>query len=112
MENDTSGCQNTTIPATVTAIGHAAFDGCVLLSSITIPKAVTVIDRRAFNNCPALKDVTCLITDPSLVTTAIDAFKLPTGDYTERSLHVPTGAAAAYQALSAWQPYFQTITEH
>ena len=107
-----AGCQNTTIPATVTAIGHAAFDGCVLLSSITIPKAVTLIDRRAFNNCPALKDVICLITDPSLVTTAIDAFKLPTGDYTERSLHVPTGAAAAYQASSAWQPYFQTITEH
>ena len=107
-----AGCQNTTIPATVTAIGHAAFDGCVLLSSITIPKAVTVIERRAFNNCPALKDVTCLITDPSLVTTAIDAFKLPTSDYTERSLHVPTGAAAAYQASSAWQPYFQIITEH
>ena len=107
-----AGCQNSIIPATVTAIGNAAFDGCVLLSSITIPGTVTVIGRKAFNNCPELKDVICLIADPSMVTTAHDAFKLSSGDYTGRTLHVPAVAAAAYQASSAWQPYFQTITEY
>ena len=107
-----AGCQNTIIPSTVAAIGYAAFDGCVLLNSITIPHGVTVIERKAFNNCPGLKDVVCLITDPSLVTTAFDAFKLPSGDYTERTLHVPADAAPAYQASSVWQPYFQTITDH
>ena len=104
-----AGCQNTVVPATVTVIGNAAFDGCVLLSSITIPETVTVIERKAFNNCTGLKDVICLIADPAQVNTALDAFKLLSGDYIERTLHVPTDAVAAYQASSAWQPYFQNI---
>lgn len=106
-----AGCQNTIIPTTVTAIGYAAFDGCLFLSSITIPESVTVIRRKAFNNCPALKDVICHVSDPALVVTAPDAFKLPSEDYTGRTLLVPTGTAAAYQASKAWQPYFQTIKE-
>ena len=106
-----AGCRNTVIPATVTAIGNGAFDGCVFLNSITIPNAVTAIGRKAFNNCPGLKDVVCLIADPSMVATAFDAFKLPSADYTERVLHVPAGSAEAYQASNVWQPYFQSITE-
>ena len=106
-----AGCRNTVIPATVTTIGYAAFDGCVLLDAITIPEAVTTIGPKAFNNCPALKDVVCLIADPSQATTALDAFRLPSGDYTERVLHVPFGTVAAYRSHSAWQPFFQTITK-
>ena len=106
-----AGCQNTIIPATVTTIGNAAFDGCIFLSTITIPEAVTAIERKAFNNCPGLKDVVCLIADPSLVNTARDAFNLPSEDYSERTLHVPTNAVPAYHASSAWQPYFQTVTD-
>ena len=106
-----AGCRNTVIPATVTAIGDAAFDGCVYLNAVTIPKSVTSIGRKAFNNCPALKDVGCLIADPSLAVTALDAFKLPSADYTGRMLHVPAGAVDAYQASDAWQPFFQYITD-
>ncbi|MBQ7206027.1 MAG: leucine-rich repeat domain-containing protein, partial [Muribaculaceae bacterium] len=106
-----AGCQNTIIPTTVTAIGYAAFDGCVLLDAITIPESVTAISRKAFYNCPALKTVVCRIADPSLVATAPDAFKLPSHDYTERILHVPAGATTAYQVSNAWHPYFHTITE-
>ena len=106
-----AGCQKTIIPATVTAIGYAAFDGCLFLSSITIPESVTVVGRKAFNNCPALKEVICHVSDPSLVVTAPDAFKLPSEDYTGRTLLVHTGTTAAYQTSNAWQPYFQTIKE-
>ena len=106
-----AGCQNTVIPTSVTTIGYAAFDGCVFLGSITIPKTVTAIGRKAFNNCPGLKDVVCRISDPALVTTAADAFKLPSEDYTGRTLHVPTGSTAAYQSSQDWLPYFPTITE-
>jgi hypothetical protein len=106
-----AGCRNTVIPSTVTAIGNAAFDGCLFLETITIPQAVTVIGRKAFNNCPALKNVVCRIADPLLTVTALDAFKLPSADYTGRVLHVPTGTTAAFEASSAWQPYFQSITD-
>ena len=106
-----AGCRNTIIPTSVTGIGYAAFDGCVLLSSITIPESVSVIERKAFNNCPGLKDVICHIADPSQIDTALDTFKLPSEDYTGRTLRVPAGAIAAYQASNVWQPYFETITE-
>ena len=106
-----AGCQNTVIPASVTAIGYAAFDGCVFLSSITIPKTVTAIGGKAFNNCPGLNDVICRIGDPTQVTTAPDAFKLPSGDYTGRTLHVPSGASAAYQSSQNWHSYFETVAE-
>ena len=106
-----AGCRNTVIPSTVTAIGNAAFDGCLFLEAVTIPRAVTVIGRKAFHNCPALKKVVCLITDPTLTVTPADAFKLPSADYTGRVLHVPSGTATAFQASDTWQPYFQTITD-
>lgn len=106
-----AGCRNTVIPSSVNAIGYAAFDGCVFLQSITIPESVTAIGRKAFNNCPALKDVVCRIADPAQAVTALDAFRLPSGDYTGRVLHVPAGSAAAYQTHSAWQPCFDVITE-
>ena len=106
-----AGCRNTVIPATVTTIGNAAFDGCVFLDAITIPAGVTAIGRKAFNNCPALKDVFCRIIDPSLVSTAPDAFKLPTRDYSGRTLHIPAGSVSAYQGSEAWQPCFDSIVE-
>ncbi|MBR5725393.1 MAG: leucine-rich repeat domain-containing protein [Muribaculaceae bacterium] len=105
-----AGCRNTVIPSDVTTIGYAAFDGCVLLTDITIPNSVTVIARKAFHNCPALKDVTCLIPDPSMVTTAKDAFTLPSGDYASRTLHVPIVAVPAYQHDTLWSDHFNNIT--
>ncbi len=46
-----AGCSATTIPATVTMIGEAAFDG-VGLTSITIPANVTTLHMGAFANNP------------------------------------------------------------
>ena len=106
-----AGCRNTTIPTDVTAIGYAAFDGCVLLSGITIPGSVTAIGRKAFNNCPALKDVVCRIADLSLVDVSCDAFLLPEGEYDGRTLHVPTGSVSTYQDSMPWSEQFGNIVE-
>ena len=105
-----AGCQNTIIPSTVTAIGYTAFDGCSTLSAITIPGSITAIGRKAFHDCLALQDVTCLIADPSLVTTAPDAFQLTSGTYTDRTLHVPADALPAYQTATPWAEHFPHIT--
>ena len=106
-----AGCRNTVIPASVTAIGYAAFDGCVFLESISIPDAVTLIGRKAFNNCTGLKDVVCGIADPALVATSPDAFMLPSGDYSDRTLHVPSTSISSYQGRSPWNEQFGRIEE-
>ena len=107
-----AGCRNSVIPADVTAIGYAAFDGCVLLDGITIPQSVTAIGRKAFNNCPALKDVFCRIGDPTQVSVARDAFLLPSGDYSDRTLHIlPEASFSAYQDISPWCEQFGRIVE-
>lgn len=53
-----SGCQNTTIPNSVTYIGESAFSGCSSLTAITIPNSVTSIGNYAFSYCSGLTSVT------------------------------------------------------
>ena len=53
-----SGCQNTTIPNSVTSIGYSAFSNCTDLTSITIPNSVTSIGDDAFHGCEGLTSVT------------------------------------------------------
>ena len=52
------GCQNTTIPNTVTSIGDYAFLNCPSLTFITIPNSVTSIGVSAFEGCSALDSIT------------------------------------------------------
>ena len=51
------GCKNTTIPNSVTAIGHFAFEGCTEMTSIVIPNSVTEIGFYAFESCTELTSV-------------------------------------------------------
>ena len=53
-----SGCQNTTIPNSVTSIGSLAFANCYGLTSITIPNSVTSIGDYAFYYCSGLTSIT------------------------------------------------------
>ena len=52
------GCQNTTIPHSVTSIGYLCFGGCLSLTNITIPDNVTTIGKEAFLYCSSLTAVT------------------------------------------------------
>ena len=51
------GCQNSTIPNSVTTIGHYAFGGCTGLTSIIIPNSVTSLEYSAFQGCSNLSTV-------------------------------------------------------
>ena len=53
-----AGCQNTTIPESVTSIGGLAFYGCSSLTVIAIPENVTSIGSSAFHGCSSLTSIT------------------------------------------------------
>ena len=65
-----AGCQNTTIPNSITSIGSLAFRGCSSLTSVRIPNSVTSIGYKAFEECSSLRSVTI----PYSVTSIDDAF--------------------------------------
>ena len=52
-----AGCKNTTIPNSVTSIGHSAFYHCTGLASIAIPNSVTQIGTQAFDGCSGLTSI-------------------------------------------------------
>ena len=51
------GCQTTTIPNSVTALGRSAFFYCQALEGITIPESVVSIDNFAFYRCTKLASI-------------------------------------------------------
>ena len=84
------GCQNSTIPNSVTSIGVAAFQYCTNLISITIPNSVISIGSYAFSGC-------------SLISVAIPNSVTSIGDYTFSysgltSVTIPTNVSSIGEA--------------
>lgn len=128
------GCKNTIIPNTVSSIGWSAFSGCTGLTSINIPNSVSrigmeafsscrgltsigipycvdMIDSYAFEGCDNLNEVYSHICDPSMISMGDEVFNRSPNNYDERTLYVPTGSLAAYQADNKWSDYFGSIVE-
>ena len=76
-----TGCQNTTIPNSVTRIGGYAFEGCSSLTSITIPNSVTSIVYSAFEGCSSLTSISI----PNSVTSIGNSAFNNTGWYNNQS---------------------------
>ena len=116
-----------TIPNCVTSIGDHAFYGCSGLTSVNIPNSVTSIGYAVFCDCSNLTTVTigCSVTSignyafygcSSLTSVKVKATTPPTVDYStfsnrsNKTLYVPLGCKAAYQADWFWQG-FKSIIE-
>ena len=86
-----SGCINTVIPNTVTAIGSYAFTGLEGLTKVTIPSSVKSIGTYAFQACTGLTSVTIpegveIINPGAFLGSGLQSVELPStltfiGDY-------------------------------
>ena len=122
-----AGCQNTTIPNTVTSIGNYAFDNisgltsieipssvtslgegafyfCDLLASITIPSSVTSIGDNAFYGCVALSSV--VILPASLTIYGKRVFEY---NKSGRKIYVPNESLSSYKGVANWSAYSSAI---
>ena len=100
-----AGCQNTTIPNSVTSIKGYAFIGCSSLTSITIPNSVRSIGAEAFRDCSGLTDVYCYAeTVPTIVSSAFA--DTPIRNIT---LHVPTASINAYKTTAPWSDFKEIV---
>lgn len=116
-----SGCNNTSIPSSVTSISQQAFSGRTSLTSILVPNSVTSIEFLAFANCTSLASITIGsgVTDiatkaflgcTSLSTVDITA-TIPPQIYNETftncssnlKIYVPAGSLEAYKAAEYWK---------
>jgi len=134
-----AGCQNTTIPNSVTSIGSRAFYECNSLTSIIIPNSVTSIGGSAFYDCSYLTSVTignnvtsignnafygcfhlatiyCLNPTPptcyskSTFACSSNSLRDIYDVYTYATLHVPMGSEELYSSAFEWR-YFNKIKE-
>jgi len=92
----------------VKTIGNRAFYNCSNLASITIPESVTNFGSDVFSNCNNLLSITVQWVEPSKVTygssyispLVYDPFLISS----KRTLNIPKGTLAAYQA-SVWSDF-------
>ena len=104
-----SACNYSTIPSSVTTIGHEAFIYCEYLASIDIPNSVTTIENNAFWGCARLTQITCRANVPPTIgnwTTFNDVDKsIP--------VYVPAASIEAYKKADYWSEFtnFQAIVE-
>ena len=81
------------------------------LTSVTIPNSVHYIGDYAFEDCSELNNVFSFIDDPTTVSMGKWVFYRDSNSYIERTLYVPFGTSAAYQANMGWSQYFGSIVE-
>ena len=106
-----SSLSSINIPNSVTTIVNGAFHGCSGLSNIIIPNSVTAIGLGAFEYCSTLNEVYSYIEDLSSISMEDDVFVQNLENYGDRTLYVPKGTSADYQADTRWSQYFGSIVE-
>ncbi len=95
-----AGCQNTTIPNSVTSIGNYAFYNCSSLTSATIPNSVTSIGKYAFTYCSSLTSITCQAVNPPAL-----GVKVFYNVDKSIPLYVPAQSMSAYSTADQWKDF-------
>ena len=105
-----SGCHSlkeVTIPGGFTRLRTNAFNDCIALTTVTLPASITYIDGSAFAGCTSLTDIYVKRATPPTANygTFADAI------YATCKVHVPAGAASAYQEASYWEDFANIVED-
>lgn len=99
-----SGLTSITIPNSVMNIGIFAFDGCSGLTSISIPHSVTRIGEFAFKGCCGLTSITCETITPPVLPRLTDLYVFC--DVVKSiPLYVPANSIELYRKASQWKDF-------
>ena len=114
---------NVSLPSTLTTIAAYAFAGCTNITDLdipegvtqifnqafynytgvaTIPTTITTINTQAFYNCSGIK---VKWTTPPAATNLIDSNQFGANKGRNKTLYVPLGSKAAYQAADGWKEF-------
>lgn len=104
---NSSGIKGVTLPQSLEYIGPQALAGITLTSSITLPSKVTFIGNRAFGMSYITRLHIQCVTPPEHQG---DIFS-PNFSYSNCTLYVPKGSAAAYSANTYWSKFKEIIEE-
>ncbi len=89
------------LPPSVSTIGNYAFCG-MDVEALTIPATMTSIGRNAFQGCSDITTITSQATVPPAVASAQT---FDQACYSQATLYVPLGCAAAYRAADVWKQF-------
>ena len=101
-----SGMNSITIPNSVTRIGYNAFKGCENLTSVTIGSGIETIGFSAFASCPELTDVYCYA--EKVPSTDSDVFEDSYIEYA--TLYVLEATIEEYKAKSPWNMFKKIVS--
>lgn len=104
---NSSGIKGVTLPQSIEYIGAQALAGITMSSSVTIPPNVTFIGNRAFGMSYITRLHIQCVTPPEHQG---DIFS-PNFSYSNCTLYVPKGSAAAYSADAYWLKFKEIIEE-
>lgn len=90
------GCNTTTIPESVTAIGDGAFSGMIGITELILPASITNIGINAFYGCTALQTINSYIEEPFDISAFDDETK------STATLRVPFLTSMSYNYCSGW----------
>lgn len=103
------GCNNTSIPETVTSIASMALAACGL-TDITIPESVSSIYYNAFSENYELNSITVLAqTPPTIVAPGWSEDSIHLFLSSQPSIYVPAGSVNAYKTAVGWSYYADRI---
>ena len=97
-----SSLTNISVPNSVKSIGEGAFMGCSGLTSVNLGNSIISIGENAFNNCYLLSSITCMSSNPPMLSNTNCFSSIA---YSSATLLVPYSSVNKYKTSTYWKNF-------